>query len=349
MRNIFKYIRLVFIPLIPVYLLVFYIRRLISRPVKFNFPVVCVGNITTGGTGKTPLVILLAKMLRDMGFSPGIVSRGYHGSKSKQGAIVSDGSTMFLSPQECGDEPFVTAESLKGVPVAICADRPKAIRLLANDFKVDLILMDDGFQNNSVCKDFSIIVIDALKPFGNGLFLPAGDLRECVSSLKRSDVIVINKCNLIDTEKLQRLSEKIRSVSHGKKIFHADYKNENLFQIDNVKNKLPVSKIKGKKILIFTGIGNPAAFRRSISQYNPSSVKLISFQDHHYYNSNDIKRIINESGNFDFVITTEKDFVKLKSYRFNSKFYVLKISLTVKEDKIFKKIIESSLREIKNS
>ena len=347
MRNIFKYIRLVFIPVIPLYLLVFCIKRLISRSVKFNIPVICIGNITTGGTGKTPLVIYLAKMLKQMGFSPGIISRGYRGTKSKEGAVVSDGKSVFLSPEECGDEPLMIAESIKGVPFAICSDRPKAICLLTDKYRIDIILMDDGFQNNSVYKDFSIIVLDALKPFGNGLALPAGDLRECVSSLRRSDFILINKCNLIDNEKLQSLSEKINRISHGKKIFHSYYKNEYLSQIDNVKSKLPISKIKGKKILIFTGIGNPAAFKRSISQYNPSSVKLISFHDHHYYNSNDIKRIINESGNFDFVITTEKDYVKLKSYRFNSKFYVLKISLKIKEDKIFKKIIDSSLREIK--
>jgi tetraacyldisaccharide 4'-kinase len=343
-NKIFKFIRIIFIPLIPVYLFIYYIKRFISKSEKFNIPVICVGNITTGGTGKTPAVIELAKLLLIMGLNPGIVSRGYHGSKSKEGAIVTDGNAIFLIPEECGDEPFLIAKSLMQVPVAICANRFKAIQNLLGRFKIDLILMDDGFQNNSIYKDINIVIIDAANPFGNGLILPAGDLRESIQSLKRSDIIIINKSDLVTEDQLSILTTKIERKANNKRIFYSRYGNGIFYRINNLKNTLPPENILNKKILLISGIGNPEAFTRTINRYKPALIKHIPYPDHHYYSLHEIEKIVDKSKQFDLIITTEKDYIKMKDFQLPDNFYYLKVSFVINNIDIFSKYIDSYLK-----
>jgi tetraacyldisaccharide 4'-kinase len=342
--KLYNYFRLILVPLIPIYLLAYYIKKYISRPEKFNVPVICVGNITTGGTGKTPAVIELAKLFQNSGLKPGIVSRGYRGSKSKSGAIVTDGSTIFLTSEESGDESYLIAKSLTKVPVTINSNRAQAIRGLISRFKINLILMDDGFQNNSVYKDINIIIIDAVNPFGNGLILPAGDLREPGFALKRSDIIFINKSDLVPDGKLSLLTSKIRRKAGNKNIFYSKFGNEILFQINNLKNELPPEQIKNKKILIISGIGNPEAFIRTINKYKPALIKNISYPDHHYYSLRGIKKIVDESVQYDLIIFTEKDYIKIRDFQLADNFYFMKVSFVVKEIDIFKKCIDSYLK-----
>ncbi|MBN2403016.1 MAG: tetraacyldisaccharide 4'-kinase [Spirochaetes bacterium] len=348
-RVIYKYIRFIFIPLIPVYLLAFYLKKFFSTPVTFSIPVICVGNITTGGAGKTPAVIELAKLFKDMGLSPGIVSRGYRGSRSREGAIVTDGSAIFISPRESGDESYLIACSLTDVPVAICTDRVKAIRSLLDAFKVDIVLMDDGFQNNSVHRDINIIIIDAVNPFGNGLMLPAGDLREPRISLRRSDIIFINKWDLITNNELDVLTKKVKKITGDKNLFYSGYHIEDLLQVNNLNNKLSIEQIKNKNILIVSGIGNPEGFRKSILGLKPASMKHIVYPDHFNYSLREIKKIVIKAENYDFVITTEKDYMKIRDFHLTEKFYLLKISFRIKDVAIFEKCIDSYLKKIKNN
>ncbi len=345
--QIHKYISLLLIPFIPIYLLIFYLKRSITRQKKFNIPIICIGNITTGGTGKTPAVIELAKILISTGYHPGIVSRGYHGTRSKEGAIVADGNKLLLTPVESGDEPFLVAKSLKNVPVAICSSRSKAINSLIDKFQVDTIIMDDGFQNNSVYKNISIAMIDATNPFGNRLILPAGNLREPEESLRRSDLIIINNSELVSNKQLVYLTSKIKRISQGKAIFYSNYQNDFLYQMKNPKSRIQLSGIKNKKILIVTGIANPTAFATAIKKYDPYYVSAVTFSDHHVYTLKEIKKFLKESDSFNLVITTEKDYVKMADFQFNEKFYVLKISLLIKEPDIFKNVIKSLLKDIK--
>jgi tetraacyldisaccharide 4'-kinase len=344
-NKIYKYIRLILFPLIPVYLVIYYIKRFISKSERFNIPVICVGNITTGGTGKTPAVIELAKLFFNMGLKPGIVSRGYRGSRSKEGAIVTDGSTVYLTVDECGDEPYLIAKSLMKVPVAICANRIKAIHYLLARFKIDLIIMDDGFQNNSIYKDLNIVIIDATNPFGNGLLLPAGDLREPLQSLKRTDIIIINKSDLVPDDKLSILIKKIKRKADNKKIFYSRYGNEILLQMNNFKNKLQLKQIKNKRILLISGIGNPGAFTRTINKFNPVLIKHISYSDHHYYSLHEIEKIVDESKQFDIIITTEKDHLKMLDFQLPDNFFYLKISFVINKKDTFSKCIDSYLKK----
>lgn len=324
------------LPLVPLYLMIFYLKRLFSRPVKFAIPVICVGNITTGGTGKTSAVIGIAAMLKDRGFKPGVVSRGYRGTVSKQGGIVSDGCNVLLSAQEAGDEAVLIALSLKDIPVAVCADRPAAVRDLLQSFDVDVILMDDGFQNNSIVKDINIVVIDAVNPIGNGLILPAGDLREPVSSLGRADIILVNKTDLVAEAEADSLLKKTGRWSGDRPVFKASYRHDRLFRANDPDIIFSPGIIRGKRILAVCGIGNPSAFRTSLEKYEPAYLEMTVFPDHYYYTDDDIAGISYKSSGYDLLVITEKDFVKMRAFQLNDKFYVLKISLDINRRDLFK-------------
>ncbi len=324
-------------PITPIYLLIFFIIKIIRKPKKMEVPVICVGNITTGGTGKTPAVIHIARLLKDEGLYPGIVSRGYKGSMSKAGGIVSDGEKIFMSPEEAGDEPYLMAMTLKDIPVAIGSNRVEAIHRLMDGANVNIIIMDDGFQNFSVIKDISIIIIDALKPFGNGLVIPAGDLREPGSGIRRADLILMNKSDLVDKERLLQLRERIKNIAPEPLIFNSIYLADYLYQVDDENQVEPVSVIKGKKILLITAIGNPHAFQQIIERFEPEAVELLFYPDHNWFNFEDIQGFIRESESYDYVIVTEKDYVRLRGFNLNSKFYFLRINLDIDDKSSFKR------------
>lgn len=344
--RLYKFGRIFLLPFVPIYLLLFYILKLTTRQKKYPFPIICIGNLTTGGSGKTPAVIYLASMLSEEGFSPGIVSRGYKGTKSKDGALVSDGRNLLLTPEQAGDEPCLMAMSLKNVPIAIGSSRKHAIDILMKRFDVNIIIMDDGFQNNSINKDISILTIDATNPFGNGLILPAGDLREPTISMKRSDIVIINRFNLTPQKKLQLLKNKILKRSPNHKIFQSKYTPDILYKIHNSKNSLPLSNLKGKRILLITAIGNPNSFMEIVKTQNPKNVKLISYPDHHMWSLSDCKKIIKKSHNYDYVIVTEKDYVKLRKFNLTDKFYTLRIHLDIEENNFFKQSVISLINKI---
>ncbi len=335
-HKIYKYIRWILIPFVPLYQLVFYIIKLKSRPKKLEIPVICVGNITTGGTGKTPAVILLAELLKDEGCCPGIVSRGYKGSKSKEGALVSDGQRIMLTPEEAGDEPYLMAMRLQDIPIAIGKDRLKAIRHLREQFDINIIIMDDGFQNFSFYKDFSIITIDATRPFGNGFILPAGDLREPESGLKRANLLLVNKSDLVSNEKLLDLRVKIQRKAPHLAALDCAYLSDSIYSVDDMAHVEPVSVLTGRRILLITAIGNPDAFCETVKRFKPLEIKLLSYPDHYWFDYKDVQTFLNESEDYDYVLMTEKDYVRLKKYSISSKFYFLKITMNVGNEDFLK-------------
>jgi len=333
---IFKYIRLILIPLSPLYLIIFYFKRHIQNgKKKFNIPIICIGNITTGGTGKTPTVIYIAKLLREKGYKPGIISRGYGGTKSKKGGIVTDGANILLTPEESGDEPYLMAKKSLNLPIAIGKNRIISINNLIQKHNVDIIIMDDGFQNNTIYKDISIITIDAINPFGNGLILPAGDLREPKSSLKRSHLLLISKSNLIPATDLIVLSKRIQKIIGHNFIFNSIYKITYIYQINNSKKTYPVTMLEGKKILLITAIGNPKGLIKTVKKLNPDNISCLFYPDHYNFIQKNIEKFIKKSKYFDYVILTEKDYVKVKKFSFTNKFYILNMSLNIENEEYF--------------
>lgn len=196
-------------PLEKIYELGDRVNKAISKPKKIkNIPVISIGNLTTGGTGKTPATIYFVKMLQEMNLKPAILTRGYGGTIYREGGILSDGKTMLLTERESGDEPYLLAVNLPGVPIAVGKNRYENGLKLARLFPIDVFVLDDGFQHYGLGRVMDIVLIDATNPFGNGHVLPHGTLREPVEALKRSDTVILTKSSLISEETKTELIEK---------------------------------------------------------------------------------------------------------------------------------------------
>lgn len=340
----YKHLRYLLIPLIPLYLLIFSIKRILSKQKRYEIPIICIGNITTGGTGKTPTVIYVTQLLQERGFKPGIVSRGYGGSESKKGALVTDGKVIYLNPDESGDEPYLITIRLRNIPVVIGKDRVRAIESLIGRFNIDVIVMDDGFQNESIYKDLSILLVDATNPFGNNLVLPAGDMREPKGSLKRGDLIVISRSDLVSKEQVRILEDKIRKLCSNKRVFNSRHLRSEIYRVNDPASPMSADVIAGKRVLLITGIANPLSFLYLVKTYNPRLVDIVSLPDHYTYSDRDISDFIKQSKRYDYVIVTEKDYVKLTKYRVNDTFHVMRISVVIDNVDVFLRELISKIR-----
>lgn len=278
--------------------------------------VISVGNITVGGTGKTPVTIALAEFFAKSGKKVAVLSRGYKGSQSGA-AIVSDGRDLLLGPDEAGDEPFLIASRLPGVPVAVCPDRVKGGRLLMERFSPEVIILDDGFQHIRLKRDVNIVLIDSEEGFGPGYLLPRGILREPVSALKRADFALIKNGPARDNvwEALQRYS--VPSISFK-------YRASSFYDIET-REETPVAALAGIRVVAVSGIANPASFADTLSKLGVRIARSLAYPDHHSYGANDIAEIEKAASDTGVVITTEKDGVKLKGKVSGAKVCALRI------------------------
>lgn len=265
-------------------------RRMFRKPkAKSRLPVVCIGNFVVGGTGKTPFAIALAELLRSEGFSPGFLLRGY-GGRAKGPLLV---DTARQDAQEVGDEALLLAEH---GPAVICADRPKGA-VLAEAQPIDVLLMDDGFQNPALAKDLNLVLVDCATGFGNGFCLPAGPLRAPADrQIIRADCLVLVGEGEEADEAVHLAGRK------GLPILHAHLrpqKNEALASAD---------------LFAFAGIGRPQKFFKSLKDMGYSVRKTREFADHHTYSEADARALLTEAENEGLqLVTTRKDMVRFAS------------------------------------
>ncbi|MEK6679734.1 MAG: tetraacyldisaccharide 4'-kinase [Nitrospirota bacterium] len=286
----------------------FYTVSLLKKR-KLNAKVISVGNLTVGGTGKTPMVIAVAEILTRKNKKTAVLSRGYKSSKEGKLRIVSDGNEIKLDPASAGDEPYLIAERLKGVSVLICPNRYESGRYAIDNFGSDTIILDDGFQNLAIKKDFDILLIDAMNPFGSGYLLPRGILREPLSAIKRADIIVITKA---DSHKNNPdIIETVRLYNPHAPIFKAIYKPSELVNIATSR-KEGINILENKSVTIFSGIANPLSFSYLIKNSGANIVEEFIFNDHHFYTKNEVDKIKLSNKKADMIITTEKDAVKIR-------------------------------------
>jgi tetraacyldisaccharide 4'-kinase len=275
----------------------------IFRQKRSSARVISVGNITVGGTGKTPLVIYLARKLRERNRKVAILTRGYR-RKNKELIELNQETKERMNWQEVGDEPYLLANRLLDVPILVSKRRSLSAERATEKYRSEILLLDDGFQHLELFRNLDIVVIDSTDPFGNGRLLPAGILREPLTSLRRADVFVLTK-----TEQISGKENLIRTL-----------------QTYNPK------ALPGKKALIFSGIGNPSSFERTVAQLNVEIVGHRAFRDHFPYREEDILRVGGEASDAgaDFIITTEKDSVRIPFIKCPGiPFYVLKIDLEI--------------------
>jgi len=300
--------------------------------------VICIGNIVAGGTGKTPAVQYFVNEYLKKNMKVGILSRGYKGKRKTDLLLVRDEKKIYCTSKESGDEAFFHAENFK-VPVVVSKDRYKGAKFLKENCSVEVIIMDDGFQHRKLLKDENIVLIDATNPFGNGKYLPKGRLRESIDALNRADEIIITKSNYVKKNEILKILEKIKK--YRKEIFFASFESDYFYKlnfendekfgkINSENNKNFENIIKNKKILIFSSIANPAIFYKTIKNLAPKNVDEIKFSDHHLYSSEDFAEIEKKSKNYDFIVTTEKDAVKIHKNIEN--LLVLKMKFDLKKD-----------------
>ena len=312
-----------------IYGFVIYVRNIlydfkIKKSLKVDgIEIVCIGNIVAGGAGKTPAVQYFVKKYIKEGKKTGILSRGYKGKREKDPFLVRDENSIFGTPIQSGDEAYLHALNLK-VPIVVSRDRVEGAKLLKEKFHVEVIVMDDGFQHRRLEKDKSIILIDSTNPFGGDEYLPKGRLRESLESLKRADELIISKSNYITQKELESIKKRLEK--YGKKISIATFEEEYFYNNIEEENK-PLSEIEKKDVLIFSSIANPDVFYRTIEKLNPKSIKEIKFADHHEYTQEEIMDIAKEGKKFDYIITTEKDAVKISKKIENLLFLKMKFEI----------------------
>lgn len=262
--------------------------------------VISVGNITVGGTGKTPTVIFLAKWFKMQNRRLCILSRGY-GRESRGPVIVSDGHRICSSVHDSGDEPMLMARKLSGIPVVVDKNRVRGGQLIWDRFKPDLILLDDGFQHRRLHRQIDILTVKASHPFGNGFLLPAGPLRESRTALKRADMIWINSSAADNRFTFSLYSGKPSILSHYMPDTNRSENTAKLTRQDNI------------NALTFCGLADPTSFIKTLTQAGYRVIKSIRFKDHYKYTRADIRKIeweYKQSG-ADYIITTEKDWIKI--------------------------------------
>jgi len=266
----------------------------IFRPGMLPAKVISVGNITTGGTGKTPLVEYIARLAQGYGERPAILSRGYKGSSAKSG-------------QPWSDEAEVLRENLPQVPLIIDEDRIRGGRKALDEYDASLLILDDGFQHWRLVRNLEIVVVDALEPFGYGFLLPRGLLREPVSALKRADLLVITRCDLVSRKEVSGIRRRFRGISPGRPVIETQHKPIEFCDLKN--RKLPVEWIKEKRVLGFCGIGNPKGFLVTLKNLKAEVLAFHRFEDHHRYSLQGLASLADEAKSLgaEALVTTQKD------------------------------------------
>lgn len=280
-------------------------RRGWLRTRRLRRPVVSVGNLSVGGTGKTPFVAFLAERLMARGLKPAILTRGY-GRRTGSGLItIEPGSGRAPDPREVGDEPALLARKLPAVPIVVSADRYRAGLLAEDKFKVDVHILDDGFQHFALARDLDIVLLDATQELSDRELMPAGRLRETCASLERAHYVVLTRSELADPRPTE---ERVRKINSKAGIFHSSTKLQGVMDISSRKISALQAALEGPAYA-FSGIGNPPAFFADLAQWGFSVAARAEFQDHHVYKPDEITRLVANArkAGAKILLTTEKD------------------------------------------
>jgi len=270
-------------------------------------PVVSVGNLTVGGTGKTPMAIRVAGTLRDRGMRPAVLSRGYGGRSAAGVLVVSDGRQILTGPDEAGDEPVLIARRLPGVPVLAGAKRAVTGRYARENFGADVLVLDDGFQHRWIRRDLDIVLLDSRLPLGNGFLLPRGPLREPPESLERAGIIVLTRSG----GQSDALGGTLAGLVAGRPVLRTRIRPTRLVAADGT--EMPPSHLAGRRVFAFAGIARPDSFRQTLEGLGAEVAGFRAFPDHHRYDAGVVQQIekaLRETG-AEILVTTEKDGVKL--------------------------------------
>ncbi len=284
--------------------------------------VISIGNLTAGGTGKTPMTDYVARLCRRMGYKLAVLSRGYRGQAERYGGIVSDGHTVLMTPDVAGDEPFMLAASLPGIPVIVGRDRFRSGQLAINRFGVEIVILDDGFQHLQLERDLDILLLDGYRPFGNGHLLPRGVLRESPSAIQRADAVVLTRVDSFDGGENSTAGGNM--YFSGKPVFRSIHQPRiegvlesgtppQPFGLNNPNGSFNPEVPAGQRVFAFSGIAKNDLFHQTIGQLGGHMAGHLDFPDHYAYQDIDVVEISRAAVNAgaDCLATTAKDYVRL--------------------------------------
>lgn len=281
-----------------------------GRLPSFRLPclVVSVGNLTVGGTGKTPLTSHLAALLRESGYCTGIVSRGYRRRGGRAPLLVSNGRALLADARAAGDEPYLIARDHPALPVAVGADRAGTARLLLDAASPEVIVLDDGFQHRRLARDVDLLLVDGRDPWGNGRMLPRGTLREPVASIARASACVLTRS---DGTIPAGLAAALERYNPGAALFHCRLEPRGFVKADG--ETIGPASLKGFSAFAFSGIARPERFEDDLRGLGVRISGCRRFPDHHRFRRRDLERIALEARRClaDVVVTTEKDLVRI--------------------------------------
>ena len=281
--------------------------------------VISIGNITVGGTGKTPMTRYMARQVQTLGLKAAIVSRGYKGTAENSGGIVSDGKRILMDAASAGDEPYMLATGLKDVPVAVGRDRYAAATALLRVCHPDVIILDDAFQHLPLARDLNVVLLDKNSPFGNAYLLPRGPLREPLSALERGDVFILTRGDTPGE------SERDRFIHHlpDRPILKASAKpvvnrlvctpQRTAAQLEISPTADLINSLKARQVLLFSGLADNQGFRDTVEKAGATVVDALYYSDHYAYTDSDLSRIHSAAVRIkaDLIVTTFKDFVRI--------------------------------------
>lgn len=271
---------------------------------------VCIGNITTGGTGKTPAVLLAAQILKKKGFKPAILTRGYgRRLAGRDVQALRDGRSP--SWEEVGDEPWMMHRALKGldIPILVSPDRVAAAEKAVRFSGADILLLDDGFGHRRLGRDADIVLLNALDPFGGGRLLPAGNLREPASALSRAALALLTHSDQVAPERLAEIRAAVEAAHPGLPVAESVHKAEGVYGLkDDVRHAL--RWLKGRKVCALSAIGSPVSFEAELRKAGAEVVQTWRYPDHHPYTETELRTIESVRGGLPLV-TTFKDFPRL--------------------------------------
>jgi tetraacyldisaccharide 4'-kinase len=304
-------LRSLLLPLTPLYagavkIRTFGYQRGWLRSVRLPLPVISIGNLTFGGTGKTPAVISLVRDLVQRGRCPAVLTRGY--GRSEGGSLVVIGPNPKVAVEAAGDEPLELAQRLPGVPIVVDADRARGGRE-AMRLGADTILLDDGFQHLRLQRDLNLVLIDAGDPWGGERLPPRGRLREPVSALARASAVLISKLPVGSEALLRAITRQIHQIAPELPVIASSMQ---LRRLRTPEGLLETSAIAGRRVLAFAGIGRPAGFVQLLKDAGAEVVAQRWFRDHHPYQEHEVAEIVKAAADHGAVpVTTAKDAVKL--------------------------------------
>ena len=328
----------------------------IKKKEKLDCCVISIGNITVGGTGKTPTAQKMADLIKRMGYRVVILNRGYRSHWDKEIGVVSDGNKIFMTAYEAGDEAYLMAKTLPGIPVVIGKNRAVTGKYAVEKLNAEVIIMDDGYQHWHLERDLDVVLVDTLNMFGNGCVLPRGMLREPLENLNRGDLFLLTKTDQSSVLSRMQLRKTIERYNAKAPVVESVHHPKNFVEIADwykgiTQNHMDLSKLEGKDVMVFSAIGNPSSFEQTLFSIGLNIKEAVRYPDHHDYGMLEMQYILERASSHKAVamITTSKDAVKIPTeFIYSSReipLYILNMDIQVTDG--FEEFKECVLNAIK--